>query len=140
MTIEELTSRLGRALQARPEVRLAFLFGSSVSRGLDSAKDVDVASAFAGPLTLLEQGTIATQLEQVAEREIDLIDLDATSTLLRWEVARSGVVLFARDHAELVEFRARVPLEYFDLEPFLVREAAGLRLALEETRWSSSKS
>jgi predicted nucleotidyltransferase len=134
VTIEDLTSRLGQTLQARPEVRLAFLFGSAVSRGLDSAKDVDVAAAFTHPLTLLEQGTLATQLEQVTEREVDLIDLDATSTLLRWEVARGGVVLFARDHAELVEFRARVPLEYFDLEPFLVREAAGLRRALEETR------
>jgi hypothetical protein len=105
-----------------------------VSRGLDSAKDVDVAIAFTHPLTLLEQGTIATQLEQVTEREVDLIDLDASSTLLRWEVARGGIVLFARDHAELVDFRARVPLEYFDLEPFLIREAAGLRRALEEAR------
>lgn len=140
MTIEELTSRLGRALQALSQVRLAFLFGSTVSKGPDSANDIDVAVAFTRPLTLLEQGTIATQLEQVTEREIDLVDLDATSTLLRWEVARGGVVLFARDHADLVEFRARVPLEYFDLEPFLVREAAGLRRALEEPPWPSSKS
>jgi len=140
VTIDDLTSRLGRVLQGRPEVRLAFLFGSSVSRGVDLAKDVDVAIAFARPLTLLEQGSIATQLEQVTEQEVDLIDLDAASTLLRWEVARSGVVLLARDHAELIEFRTRVPLEYFDLEPFLNREAAGLRRALEQSRWSSSKS
>jgi len=123
-----------------PEVRFALLFGSTVLKGFDSARDVDVAVAFTRPLSLLEQGTIATQLEQVAEREVDLVDLDATSTLLRWEVARGGVVLFARDRAELVEFRARVPIEYFDLEPFLVREAAGLRRALQETPWSSSKS
>jgi uncharacterized protein len=140
VTIEELSSRLTRALAARSEVRLAFLFGSSVSRGVDGAEDVDVAVGFTRPLGLLEQGTLATALEQVAEREVDLVDLDDASTLLRWEVVRTGIPLFARDRAELVEFRARVPLEYFDLEPFLEREAAGLRRALQEAKWSSSKS
>lgn len=140
MTLEDLTSRLTQALQARPEVRFAFLFGSSVSRGADLARDVDVAVVFARTLTLLEQGAIANQLERVVEREVDLVDLDAASTLLRWEVVRTGIVLFAQDRAELVAFRARVPLEYFDLEPFLVREAAGLRRALEQSQWSSSRS
>lgn len=82
MTIDELTSRLGRALQRLPEVRLAFLFGSSVSRGMESAKDVDVAIAFNRPLTLLEQGSIATNLEKVTEREVDLVDLTTASTVL----------------------------------------------------------
>lgn len=136
----ELTSRLTRALRAHPEVRLAFLFGSSVSRGVDAARDVDVAVAFTHSLTLLEQGTIATELEEITEREVDLIDLDEASTLLRWEVVRGGIPLLAKDETDLVELRARVPLEYFDLEPFLEREAAGMRRALEEARWSSSKS
>jgi predicted nucleotidyltransferase len=140
VSIEELTSRLTRALQARPEVRLAFLFGSSVSRGVDAAKDVDVAVAFTRSLGLLEQGRIATQLARAAEREIDLVDLDEAPTLLRWQVVRNGIALFARDPAELVALRARVSLEYFDLEPFLEREAAGLRQALEKARWSRSTS
>jgi predicted nucleotidyltransferase len=140
VTIEELTSRLTRVLRTRPEVRLAFLFGSSVSRGVDAARDIDIAVAFTRSLTLLEQGAMASQLEQVTDREVDLIDLDQASTLLRWEVVRCGIPLFAREHGDLVEFRARVPLEYFDLQPFLEREAAGLRRALKESGWSSSKS
>jgi uncharacterized protein len=140
VTLEDLASRLTRALEARPEVRLAFLFGSSVLRGVDAAEDIDVAAVFMRPLSLFEQGALATRLEEVAEREVDLVDLDQASTLLRWEVVRAGIPLFARDRAELVEFLARVPIEYFDLEPFLDREAAGLRRALEQARWSSSKS
>lgn len=140
VTIEELTSRLTRALQTRPEVRLAFLFGSSVSRGVSTARDIDIAVAFTRSLTLLEQGALASQLEQVIEREVDLIDLDQASTLLRWEIVRGGIPLFSRDREDLLEFRARVPLEYFDLQPFLEREAAGMRRALKESAWSSSKS
>jgi uncharacterized protein len=140
VTIEELASRLGSALQGRPEVRLAFLFGSSVTKGLASANDVDVAVAFAHSVSLLEQCELGARLEEIVGREVDLVDLDEASTLLRWEVARSGIVLWARDQRELADFRARVPLEYFDLQPFLEREAEGLRKVLERSRWSSSTS
>ena len=119
-------------------MRLAFLFGSAATRGPNAARDVDVAVAFAQPLSLLQQGALCAQLEQIVGREIDLVDLDSASTLLRWEVVRSGIVLAARDRRDLVDFRARVPLEYFDLQPYLEREAAGLRRALEKSRWSAS--
>ena len=140
MTVEELTGRLITALQGRPEVRLAFLFGSAATRGPNAARDVDVAVAFAQPLSLLQQGALCAQLEQIVGREIDLVDLDSASTLLRWEVVRSGIVLAARDRRDLVDFRARVPLEYFDLQPYLEREADGLRRALEKSQWSASTS
>ena len=140
MTLDELAGRLRTALQGRSEVRLAFLFGSTVTRGVDSAEDVDVAVSFAGSLSLLEQCALASRLEEVVGREVDLVDLDQASTLLRWEVARSGVLLSARDPREVTLFRARVPLEYFDLKPYLEREAEGLRRVLERSRWSSSTS
>ncbi|MGB8296343.1 MAG: hypothetical protein WCG85_13030 [Polyangia bacterium] len=140
MTVEELTSQLITALQGRPEVRLAFLFGSAATRGPDAARDVDVAVAFAQPVSLLQQCALSAAVEQIVEREIDLVDLDGASTLLRWEVVRTGIVLAAKDRRDLVDFRARVPLEYFDLQPFLEREADGLRRALEKSRWSASTS
>lgn len=140
MTIEDLASRLGSALRGQPEVRLAFLFGSSVTKGLASANDIDVAVAFAHSVSLLEQCELGARLEEIAGREVDLVDLDEASTLLRWEVVRNGVVLWARDQRELADFRARVPLEYFDLHPFLEREAEGLRKVLGRSRWSNSTS
>lgn len=140
MTVEELTGQLITALQGRPEVRLAFLFGSAATRGPDVARDIDVAVAFAQPLSLLQQCALCAQLEQVVGREIDLVDLDRASTLLRWEVVRSGIVLMAPDRCDLVDFRARVPIEYFDLQPYLEREADGLRRALEKSAWSASTS
>ena len=140
MNTEELVQRLGRALQERPEVRLALLFGSSVTRGLVGARDLDVAVAFARPVSLIEQCRLGELLEEVAGREVDLIDLDSASTLLRSEVARHGVVLWARERRDLVDFRARAPLEFFDLQPHRERQAEGLRRVLEAARWSSSTS
>jgi predicted nucleotidyltransferase len=138
MTIEALTRALGQALQGRPEVRLALLFGSSVTRGLERARDIDIAVSFTRPMSLMEQCHFGESLEKVAGREVDLIDLDSASTLLRSEVARHGVVLWTRARRDLIEFRARVPLEFFDLQPFREHQAKGLRRALEASRWSSS--
>ncbi len=140
MTLDDLTSRLSRILSGRPEVRVAFLFGSSVTRGSDQARDVDVAVTFSSPVRLLEQTDLAGRLEEAVGRDVDLVDLDTASTVLRWEVARVGIPLWAADPADIVAFRARAPLEYFDLQPFLERESAGLRRALEKSRWSSSRS
>ncbi len=121
-------------------MRLALLFGSSVTRGLENARDLDVAVAFMRSVSLMEQCRLGEHLEKVAGREIDLVDLDSASTLLRAEVARHGVFLWARDRRDLVDFRARAPLEFFDLQPYREREAEGLRRILEAARWSSSTS
>jgi hypothetical protein len=61
---------------------------------------------------------------------VDLVRLDRASTLLRWEVLKSGRILCAPDDAAWLAFAARVPLEYAELRPYLDREAAGLRRAL----------
>jgi predicted nucleotidyltransferase len=136
VTIEELTQELGQAL--RPEVRLALLFGSSVTRGLESAHDIDIAVAFTRSISLMDQCHLGQHLEGIAGREVDLIDLDSASTLLRSEVARHGVVLWTRDRRDLIDFRARAPLEFFDLQPYRDRQAEGLRRVLEASRWSTS--
>jgi uncharacterized protein len=138
VTIEALIQGLGQALQGRPEVRLAFLFGSTVTRGLESARDLDVAVAFTRTISLMEQCQLGEHLEEVAGREVDLVDLDCASTLLRSEVARHGVVLWTRDRRDLIEFRARAPLEFFDLQPYREHQSEGLRRVLEASRWSSS--
>ena len=109
--------------------------GSTAAAGI-SASRPDAAAAPLRRLCLLQQCALCAQLEQIVRREIDLVDLDTASTLLRWEVVRSGILLAARDRRDLVDFRARVPLEYFDLHPYLEREADGLRRALEKSQWT----
>lgn len=140
MTLETLTQQLACALQRWPEVRLALLFGSSITRGLEGARDLDIAVAFTRSISLMEQCRLGEQLETVAGREVDLIDLDSASTLLRSEVARQGIVLWARERCDLIDFRARSPLEFFDLQPYREQQAEGLRRVLEASRWSNSTS
>src|SRR5262249_46825000 len=111
-------------------IRFAVLFGSCVTRGPEAAHDVDVALAFSRAPSLIEVATLALELECSAGKPVDVIDVDEASTLLRWEIVRTGRDLLARDAGALLAFRARVPIEHADLRPYLDREAAGLRRVL----------
>jgi predicted nucleotidyltransferase len=128
--IADLEADLRRVLGRRPEVRFALLFGSVVTRGPDAARDVDVGAAFRATPSLMELGRLEGELERAIGRAVDLIDLDQATTLLRWEVARTGRVLCSPDPVALLEFQARVPIEFFDLEPHRERQASGLKRAL----------
>ncbi|MBI5477940.1 MAG: nucleotidyltransferase domain-containing protein [Deltaproteobacteria bacterium] len=121
---------LRRVLGRHPEVRFALLFGSVVTRGADAAHDVDVGVAFRASPSLMELGRLEGELERELGRTVDLVDLDEATTLLRWEVTRTGQVVCDSDPVGRLEFQARVPLEFFDLQPHLERQARGLGRAL----------
>lgn len=122
--LREILTRWGGGL------RFAYVFGSAVARGLEDARDLDIALSTVRPVPLLEQARLARELEAVAGRAVDLVDLETASTLLRWEVLTTGRVLASLDEDALFEFRARTPLEWGDLRPYLERESEGLRRAL----------
>jgi predicted nucleotidyltransferase len=126
----DIEAGLRRVLALRPEVRFACLFGSAVTRGPELARDIDVAASFRTSPSLLELGELEGYLERAIGRTVDLVDLDQATTLLRWEVARTGFALCSPDAVAWLEFRARAPIEYFDLQPYREREARGLRRAL----------
>lgn len=136
MTLEDLLTRLRAALPRRPEVRFAVLFGSAVDRGPDEARDIDLAISFRGSPSLMERGALAVHLEHALGREVDIVDVEEASTLLRWEVTSRGRLVTAPDRDAWVEFQARVPIEYADLRPYFDRETEGLRRSLSGARWS----
>jgi predicted nucleotidyltransferase len=140
VTVDEVLARLRDELALVPGLRFAMLFGSACTRGVEVAADLDVAISLATPLGLLERARLATSLETKLGMEVDLVELDEASTLLRWEVVKHGRTIVANDARALLDFQARVPIEWADLEPYFARESEGLRRALEETRWSRSSS
>ena len=140
MTLETIEAGIREILGRRGNARFALLFGSLLIRGPYQAGDVDVAVAFARPVSLLELAGLAGEIEDALGRDVDVIDLNAANTLLRWEVLRTGRVVVAADPEALADFRAHLPLEYFDLEPHLERQGAGLRRAVLGAGWSASTS
>jgi uncharacterized protein len=137
VTLDELATRLRHVLQSHPGVRFAVLFGSA-TRDLERARDIDVAVSFATSPALMELALLANRLEDAVGRPVDVVDVEAASTLLRWEVVSHGMPVVVHERDALLDFQARVPIEYADLRPYFDRESEGLRRSLQAGPWSGS--
>ncbi len=138
VVLEPLITRLAASLARRTDVRFAVLFGSTVSRGPASARDVDVAISWNRTPSWMEIGALASELDDATGKPTDIVTLDDASTLLRWEVLCTGLPIVVNDRDAWRDFQVRVVMEREDLRPFFEMESAGLRRSLERKRWSAS--
>jgi uncharacterized protein len=125
-----LRRQMAKLAPTAPGLRLVVLFGS-VARGQALAdSDVDIGLLGAGFWEGLRTGS---ELAATLAREPDVVDLDAASELLRFQVAREGVLLYEHEPFAWARFQAQAALRYFDLAPMiqLCAEGARRRLARE---------
>lgn len=125
--METLTA-VQSALQADPDVCLAVVFGSS-ARGTESeSSDLDIGVSGVPPQRL---PALSVSLSRLARREVDLIPLDSAPPLLRFEIARDGVLLTEREAGLWSTFQARAMVDWWDWAPSARRfaEAAMVRLS-----------
>ncbi len=121
---------------ARAEADLAVAFGSVIAESrFRPDSDIDIAVLFANghPADLDAMADLASNLERLFGREVDLVDLAEASTLLRFEVAR-GQRIFERRPGVFASFAARAALEYDDLRPILLQCGWGLMRKLASAR------
>ena len=107
--------------RGRPDVDLAFLFGS-VARGEATARsDVDVAVRLmpAAPRQGLRDPvlSIGVDLGGRVGRQVDVLDLDRASPPLAYAVAVDGVLLAEAEEGLHVSFRAAAFDRYADTAP-----------------------
>jgi hypothetical protein len=116
MTAMSPLDRIRRVLEETPAVRLAVVFGSAARQNENPHSDIDVG------VSLLESAgqavqTLAVALERAAGRRVDLVSLDNAPPLLRFEIARDGVVLVERVSHAWADFRARAMIDWWDWAP-----------------------
>lgn len=124
---------LRKALEAQPAIRLAVLFGS-MARGRSSARsDVDLALRLVRDDAAARREAVAAA-GRATGREIDVVDLDAAPPLLRFQIARDGVVLVEREPRLWTRFKARAMVDWWDWAPTARRiHAAYVRRLREQT-------
>ena len=66
----------------------------------------------------------AVQLARAAGREVDLVDLTSAPPLLRMEIARDGVLLFARPSHLWADFKGQALSDWWDWAPLARRFGA----------------
>jgi predicted nucleotidyltransferase len=128
-----LVERLRATLHAGWPLRLAVLFGSAAdgSARPDSDIDVGILPQGAGLDTETEAALVAA-LSIAGRADVDIIHLEDASTLLRWQVATTGVPLMEASPGDFVRFRARAAAEYIDFAPALAYHGEIFRRRLIE--------
>jgi len=131
-----LRERIGEALDRRPEVLEAYLFGSQARGSATPRSDVDVAvfvdPSLAGPAPYGLAAAIASDLMSVLGRnDVDLVVLNDAPPLLYHRVLADGVRLLSRDLARTTTREGQALSRYLDFKPHLQRMAAleGARIA-----------
>ena len=136
-TDETLAARLTEALEPRPEILEAYLFGSRARGDAHSRSDVDVAvyvddaRAAAGPFGY--QADLTTHLmTALGTNAIDVVVLNRAPVLLYHRVLRDGVRLLSRDLRATTARAGYALSRYFDYLPQMEKMAAARRRAANE--------
>jgi uncharacterized protein len=120
---------LRHALAAESSVVLAVLFGS-IARGTSApASDLDLGVMGVSSSRLPD---VELALSRAVGRDVDLVALETAPPLLRFEIARDGIVVLERAPHAWADFRARAMVDWWDWAPLARRfqRAAANRLGV----------
>jgi predicted nucleotidyltransferase len=127
-----MEDRLRQSLSFLPEVKLAVLFGSTARGQAGPGSDVDLG-VLLDPDTPEVRSKVEPELWKAAgRRTVDLIFLDKAPPLLRFEIARDGVVLHQEQDHLWTDFKTRAMLDWWDWEPIAKRIEEALIRRLRE--------
>lgn len=122
-----ITELLRGAAEALAGVDLLVVFGSAARRTDRPRSDIDVG------VRLRDDSPAARRAVELAlgrglRREVDVVYLDEAPPLLRFQIARDGVLIHQADPHLWPDFRARAMLDWWDWAPtFRMIHDAGLR-------------
>ena len=118
---------LRRELLAQEGVGLAVLFGSRARGTAGRGSDVDLGVT---GLDVDRQAMLGVSLSRALGCQVDIVDLDTSPPLLRFEIARDGQVVVERRAHAWSDFQARAMVDWWDWAPTarLFQEAAARRL------------
>ncbi len=116
---------MGHALQAElaamPGLQVLILYGSAAADRLRADSDVDVAVLFAVPLSVDQRLAVASRLEQLLGRPVDLVDLGRVDGLILQQILCKGKLLVRNDPAAYSRLLQRMLYNQTDMMPYCRR-------------------
>lgn len=127
---ETLRRRVRRVLGRYPAVQAAYLFGSHAEGRATANSDVDLALVGSQNELQVQKLDIFADLTAEGLDSVDLVLLEGSDPVLRFEAVHPNCVIYARTDFDHGSYFSRSLREYFDLEPYLriQREAYKQRL------------
>lgn len=105
-----------RVRERLPDILVAYRFGSSGTEAELAGSDLDLAVYAGKPLPAAELWYVAQDLAVLAGRDVDLVDLGTTSTVMRAQVISTGERLWCSDELACEAFEDFVYSSYARLQ------------------------
>ena len=112
----EIFTRLADFFGKKSEVLLVFLFGSAASRKMAEGSDIDIGILFEFQLDFYKVNEFKNELSSMFKREIDIANLNSASPVLKMQVLKNGVLVFAKDKKIYNQFYVDAINQYDDLK------------------------
>lgn len=134
--IDDLIASISDALQQRPELAAAYVYGSVATGRATPLSDIDIALVASDDLRPGRRATLLRELVTALGRlrpglTFDVRFLDELPVSIRGRAVTDGRRVLDRDPARRVEAEVRARMDYHD---FLVFECAGAREGLRGLR------
>ncbi len=125
MDKELIKVKIAQTLALKPDIRLAYLFGSQAKNTAGVLSDIDVAVFFAETAECAKENIygyeydLALELEKALEAgPVDLVVLNKAPIFLRFQVLKGGELVLCRSERERVRFHEETIRLYLDFLPF----------------------
>jgi predicted nucleotidyltransferase len=112
---EAQLARIETALANLGKIDALWVFGSEAAGTATASSDVDLAALFAARPLVGALIAARAQVEGIAGRPVDLVDIEAASPVLAMQVLRHGRLVRERDAVHRVRFTAALPGRYEDV-------------------------
>lgn len=101
------------------EIIFAYIFGSYVKNELRKDSDIDIAIYLANDMDTNTYLRIKMDLSEILKREVDLIILNDSTPLLKYEIYKNNILIFTRDKSLESKYKVRTLFEYNDIKKYL---------------------
>jgi len=112
----EIPEKLADHFSSQSGILLVFLFGSAASGMMTKDSDIDVGILFEHLPDYFEVNQLAGDLNMLFKREIDIAVLNSASPILKMQVLKKGVLVYAKDKKPYHQFYVDTLNQYDDLK------------------------
>lgn len=131
ISVEEIREGLGPVLK-EDGLQILLLFGSTVSGNKHKKSDIDLAFLFDRPVDIL---TLTNKVIRLLHTDnIDVVDLKNASPLMRFSIAKSGILIYEKEDGVFNGFYSLAFRRYIDTKKIRDAQRLVIRHFLEAKR------
>lgn len=128
MLEENLKKQLIKVIQNKINPAFILLFGSFVKGTNRIDSDIDLAFFSKEQLSSYERFLLASELAEIAGREVDLVDLKQIDTVFTMQIFSQGIPIYIQDENEFTRQKMRA----YSMYATLSEQRAGVIESIKE--------